>query len=85
MTNPRTSAAGCTKLLEELMRYLDGELPPARRRRFERHLDTCDCCDRVCASVRQAIEVARAEGQRALPARVQARARRRVAALLDER
>ena len=35
----------CEELIEYLMRYLDGELPPAEAARFEKHLYACPACD----------------------------------------
>ncbi len=34
----------CKKLIEFLMSYLDGEMPPEQRREVDRHLAVCPSC-----------------------------------------
>jgi anti-sigma factor RsiW len=34
----------CREVIEFLMEYLDGELPPWPRRHFQRHLAVCPAC-----------------------------------------
>ncbi len=34
----------CRELIDFLMDYLDGTLPPGRRQEFERHLGVCPSC-----------------------------------------
>ncbi len=72
----------CRDLLAELFDYLDGDLSPARCAAIERHLSQCPCCGDMADNLQKAIAICRAEGRRALPVAVRARARRRVAALL---
>jgi anti-sigma factor RsiW len=74
----------CRDLLAELFDYLDGDLSPARCAAIERHLSQCPCCGDMADNLRKAIAICRAEGRRALPVAVRARARRRVAALMQE-
>ena len=82
---PARPSARCRALFEELSRYLDGELTPARRRTIERHIDACLCCGTMAARLRTALAVCRAEGQRRPPRAVMARAAKRVRALIAER
>ena len=57
------SAMTCRELIEFLMAYLDGELPPASRRVFDAHLAACPPCRRYLASYREAIALGRAAFQ----------------------
>jgi anti-sigma factor RsiW len=34
----------CRELVDFLMSYLDGDLPPDQRKRFEEHLSVCPLC-----------------------------------------
>jgi anti-sigma factor RsiW len=75
--------AHCLALLEQLSEYLDGELPPAERRTFEKHLNDCVCCTSLASHMRRAIALCRAvEGPR-LTAAQRRKARARIAALLS--
>jgi anti-sigma factor RsiW len=82
MTTRGEAPHRCRALLGELSEYLDGDLSPARCRDLQRHLDACTCCGELADNLRKAIAICRAEGRRQLPPHVQARARRRIAALL---
>lgn len=72
----------CRALLVEISKYLDGEQPPARCRRLERHLKSCVCCATMADQVREVIAACRASKPERLPPDVQRRARDRVKALL---
>lgn len=75
----------CRALFEELSRYLDGELTPARCRTIKRHIDHCGCCGTMSARLCLALTACRAEGQRRPPRAVMLRARARVRALMAKR
>lgn len=49
----------CREVAEFLMRYLDGELSPAERAEFERHLAVCAACVSYLDSYRKTVEVER--------------------------
>ena len=85
MSAPARPSARCRALFEELSRYLDGELSPARGRTIERHITDCACCGTMAARLRITLAVCRAEGQRHPPRAVMARAAARVRALVATR
>lgn len=43
----------CREFAEFIADFLDGELPPAERQQFERHLSRCVNCTRYLESYRQ--------------------------------
>lgn len=49
----------CRELIDFLMSYVDGELPPEQRAEFDRHLDACAACRRYLDSYRQTIRLAK--------------------------
>jgi anti-sigma factor RsiW len=73
----------CRDFLEQLSRYLDGELTAADRRVIERHLKDCPCCEEVLNSLKHTVAVCHEEGRIELPPDVRRRARARVAELLQ--
>jgi anti-sigma factor RsiW len=48
----------CQQAVELVTNYLEGALPPAARRRFERHLAGCEHCTEYLAQIRATIAVA---------------------------
>lgn len=48
----------CRELIEFLMDYLDGTLPPEQRREFERHLAVCPSCVAYLKSYEQTSRLA---------------------------
>jgi anti-sigma factor RsiW len=76
-------SARCRTFLLELSRYLDGDLPPARRRAVARHLDRCLGCGTVVSRLRKTMEACQAEGQRQPPRTVMSRAAKRARTLID--
>lgn len=82
-TTAASRGTDCQELLDELFRYLDGELSPARCRAIERHLADCPCCGYLATRVRRAISVCQAAGKSRLPASVRRQARTRIQALLE--
>lgn len=81
MTGPSRPSPKCRALLREISAYLDGELPPARRRIVERHIDSCACCGTMASRLRRVVAVCRADHQRPSKA-VMARAKLRMRRLL---
>jgi len=82
VTVPPRPSARCRALLLELSRYLDGDLPPARRRAIERHVEACACCGTMAARLRKTIAACRAEGSRRPPRAVMSRAAERIRMLV---
>jgi anti-sigma factor RsiW len=72
----------CRDLLEQLSRYIDGDLTAVDRRTVTFHLKRCPCCEEFTAGLRRTVSVCRGAGRRRLPAGVRARARARIAELL---
>lgn len=72
----------CRALLLEVSRYLDGDLPPARRRSVERHVESCECCGTMAGRLRATIALCREEGGKRPPLAVRSRAAARVRALM---
>jgi anti-sigma factor RsiW len=66
----------------EMSRYLDGELPPARRRSVEAHLASCECCGTMATRLKTVVVACRAEGGKRPPRDVMARAAARIRELL---
>jgi anti-sigma factor RsiW len=72
----------CRELIEQLSRYVDGELTGAARRSMTLHLQRCPCCRSLEESLRHTIEICQKAGRTRPPRDVRARARARIAALL---
>jgi anti-sigma factor RsiW len=72
----------CRALLEQLSRYIDGDLTPAERRSLGAHLRKCPCCQTMADSLQHTVEACRKAGTARLPADVRGRARARIATLL---
>jgi anti-sigma factor RsiW len=85
MTAARTArnSGDCRSLLEELQRYLDGDLSPARCRAIERHLSSCVCCGNLAERIRRAVAVCQAAGRSRLPPKLRRHAQKRIEALLE--
>lgn len=81
MTAPRPSPK-CRALLLEMSRYLDDDLPAARRRSIESHIASCHCCGTMATRLRTVVSACRAEGGAKPPRAVMARAARRIRTLL---
>jgi anti-sigma factor RsiW len=73
----------CRDLLEQLSRYIDGELREVDRRTVTLHLEHCPSCEELVDSLRQTVAVCRDAGRRRLPRDVRARARARIDSLLS--
>ncbi len=74
----------CRELLEQLSRYIDGELEGRERRSLMAHLRRCPCCEEFAESLRRTVALCHEAGKSRLPAGVRARARTRIAQLLAE-
>lgn len=80
-----TDGAGhCRDLLEQLSRYIDGELHDVDRRAVTLHLKRCPRCEELVDGLRRTVLVCRDAGRRRLPRDVRARAKARIAALLAD-
>jgi anti-sigma factor RsiW len=53
-----TGEMTCRELVEIVTLYLEGEMPPAERERFEQHLAICDGCSAYVEQMRWTIEIA---------------------------
>ncbi len=84
MNDRAARTAHCRELLEQLSRYIDGELHDVDRRTVTLHLKRCPCCEELVDGLRRTVLVCREEGRRRLPQAVRARARARIDALLAE-
>lgn len=82
MSSPVRPSPRCRALFEQLSRYLDGDLTPARRRVVEKHIESCACCGMMNRRLRLTLAACRAEARRRPPKAVMTRAARRVRALL---
>ena len=49
----------CRELIEFLMAYDDGELPPEQRGEFDRHLNLCPSCVAYLDSYRKTVKLGR--------------------------
>jgi anti-sigma factor RsiW len=78
----KTASDRCRSLLEQLSKYLDDDLPPARRRSLRAHLQRCPCCQTMADSLQHTVDACRRAGAARLPADVRMRARARIATLL---
>jgi anti-sigma factor RsiW len=79
--SPRPPAR-CLALLGRLSRYLDDEMNPRERRAIDAHCRDCARCSRMIAGLRRTIDLCRAAGTTAMPAKTRARAAARVRRLL---
>lgn len=79
------SGSRCRGLLERLSLYIDDELDARQRRSIVAHLRRCPCCEEFAESLRRTVLLCRDAGRSRLPADVRARARARIAELLEER
>jgi anti-sigma factor RsiW len=62
--NERTGAPmpTCQEVIDFLMAYIDGELPPEQRAAFDAHLAACPSCVNYLESYKRTIRLARAIG-----------------------
>lgn len=74
----------CRELVEQLSRFIDGDLSAADRRAVARHLRHCPCCDDFVESLRRTVALCHEAGQTSLPPAVRARARARIRTLLGQ-
>ena len=75
--------ARCLALLSRLSQYIDFELAPRQRRAIDDHCRDCARCQRMIAGLQRTVSLCRRAGSSPMPARTQARARARIARLLD--
>ena len=79
---PRTPAS-CRKILLDLSRAIEGELPAGRCDAIERHIATCAECAKAASALRSAIAACRRSTPGSLPRSVKSRARQRIKTLLE--
>jgi len=48
----------CSQIVELVTDYLEGELPPPERLRFEEHISSCAPCREYLSQMRQTVETA---------------------------
>jgi anti-sigma factor (TIGR02949 family) len=58
MTDPTDQDLDCQDVVEVVTDYLEGELAPDDRRRFDRHLAACEGCQVYLEQVRTLIRMA---------------------------
>jgi anti-sigma factor RsiW len=78
----RSPSLACRAYLEQLSRYVDGDVPSRTRTGTVDHLAHCPCCQDLVDSLKRTLVLCHAEGRRRLPPAVRARARARIARLL---
>jgi anti-sigma factor RsiW len=69
-------------LLEQVSRYLDGDLTPAERRAVGQHLQKCPCCQHIADGLKHTVDACHKAGGARLPADVRIRAKARIATLM---
>ena len=74
----------CRELVEQLSRFIDGDLSAVERRAVALHLRKCPCCDDFVESLRDTVRVCRQAGHVTLPRVVRTRARARIQILLAQ-
>lgn len=47
----------CKELIDFLMDYVDGDLPPSEQQRFEHHLELCTDCTAYVTSYRETVRL----------------------------
>jgi anti-sigma factor RsiW len=70
-------------LLNRLSDYIDDELTPGQRRAIQTHCRDCARCRRMIAGLQRTVTLYRAAGSATMPASTRARARARIARLLN--
>jgi anti-sigma factor RsiW len=80
MSAPREDR--CRAMLEQLSRFVDGDLTAAQRREMAKHLGRCPCCRTLADSLQQTVDLCRKAGGARLPADVRTRAKARIETLL---
>jgi anti-sigma factor RsiW len=81
--HPPRPPARCLALLNRLSRYIDDELTPRQRRVIDAHCRDCARCKRMIAGLQRTVSLYRAGPFIPMPERTRARARARIARLLD--
>jgi anti-sigma factor RsiW len=76
----------CRELVELLIDFVDGEMPPEQRKRLEDHICGCTPCDAYVQTYRLTVQVTRRLKLRppALPPHLAERCRNTLAAALGE-
>ena len=83
MSVRQRTPASCRKVMLDLSRALEGELPVRRCAAIERHLATCADCAKASSVLRAAIAACRRATAGPLPRSIKSRARQRIKSLLE--
>lgn len=78
----RATEDRCRALLEQLSRYVDGDLGPDERRAMALHLRRCPCCQSMADSLKKTVATCQKAGRARLPEDVRRRAKSRITTLL---
>jgi anti-sigma factor (TIGR02949 family) len=78
-----SAADGCSVVLAQISAYLDGELHRPACEAIEHHCQSCSRCADLVAGLRETIGLCRNAAAAPVPEPVRAKARARIAALLQ--
>ena len=67
MSTAPTSGGGCSKVVDLLVHYLEGRLPPRVRAELDQHLTACDSCVRHLRTYRSTVSLLRSLRDEDLP------------------
>jgi anti-sigma factor RsiW len=57
MSEPTVEALSCQELVELVTAYVEDAMPSEERKRFERHIETCDGCGQYLEQMRTTIRL----------------------------
>jgi anti-sigma factor RsiW len=57
MSEPTVEALSCQELVELVTAYVEDAMPSDERKRFERHIETCDGCGQYLEQMRTTIRL----------------------------
>ena len=57
MSEPTVEALSCQELVELVTAYVEDAMPSDERKRFERHIETCDGCRQYLEQMRTTIRL----------------------------
>ena len=68
----RRSGLTCREIVELVTMYLEGDLRPSVRRRFEAHIGSCEACTAYLAQMRETLRILGSVPHEPLPPRLEA-------------